>query len=231
MTAAPEALDGGTGGFLRLYSTPDAAASLHDELASLGQAPGELVASGIDVKKYPLCYATHRTIDTLLDLRGELGLTLADVERVEVRANRGGLAPLLHDRPSTGLQAKFSMQFAVAAALLDGEVKLRSFDDEQVRRPQIQQFLPRVTPTEDDGPAFPRFAEVTVHLTDGRTVHRRTEVLRGSAETPLTDDELLEKVADCFGRGGLGVRTSTFADAVFGWADQPVRSVLARRLP
>ncbi|TFV64727.1 MmgE/PrpD family protein [Geodermatophilus sp. DF01-2] len=230
MTASAEALDGGTGGFLRLYSTPEAAAALDAELATLGQGPGELVTSGIDVKKYPLCYATHRTIDLLLDLRAEHGLTLADVDRVEMRANRGGLAPLLHDRPTTGLEAKFSMQFAVAAALLDGEVKLRSFDDEQVRRPEIQGFLPRVTPTEDDGPPFPRFAEVTLHLADGRTVGRRTHALRGSADTPLSDDELLEKVADCLGRGGLGERVKPFADAVFGWADRPVRSVLARRL-
>jgi 2-methylcitrate dehydratase PrpD len=231
MSASPDALDGGTGGFLRMYSTPERAGALDAELASLGAAPGELVTSGIDVKKYPLCYATHRTIDTLLDLRAEHGLTLADVDRVEMRANNGGLAPLLHDRPTTGLEAKFSMQFAVAAALLDGEVRLRSFDDEQVRRPEIQQFLPRVTADEDDGPPFPRWADLTLHLTGGRTVHRRTHVLRGSAQTPLSDDELLEKVADCFERGGLAERTEPFAAAVFGWADQSLRSVLARRLP
>ena len=231
MTASPEALDGHTGGFLRLYSTPGAAAALDVELAALGDGPGELVTSGIDVKKYPLCYATHRTIDLLLDLRAEHGLTLAEVDRVQVRANHGGLAPLLHDRPRTGLEAKFSMQFAVAAALLDGEVRLHSFDDDQVRRPEVQQFLPRVTATEQDGPAFPRWADVTLHLVDGRTVRRRSTVLRGSADTPLSDDELLAKVADCFGRGGLGERTEPFADAVLGWADQSVRSVLARRLP
>ncbi|MDP9461824.1 MAG: MmgE/PrpD family protein [Actinomycetota bacterium] len=229
MSASPEALDGRTGGFLRLYSTADAAEALEAELAALGDGPRELVTSGIDVKKYPLCYATHRTIDTLLDLRAEHGLTLADVDRVEMRANNGGLAPLLHDRPATGLEAKFSMQFAVAAALLDGDVKLRSFDDDQVCRPEIQQFLPRVTAEEDDGPALPRWADLTLHLTDGRTVHRRTHQLRGSAQTPLTDDELLEKVADCFGRGGLAERTEQFAAAAFGWADQPLRSVLASR--
>lgn len=231
MSASPEALDGRTGGFLRMYSTQDAAEALDAELASLGAAPGELVTSGIDVKKYPLCYATHRTIDTLLDLRAEHGLSLTDVDGVEMRANSGGLAPLLHDRPTTGLEAKFSMQFAVATALLDGEVRLRSFDDDQVLRPEIQQFLPRVTAAEDDGPPSPRWADLTLHLADGGTLHRRTHVLRGSAQTPLTDDELLVKVADCFERGGLAERTQPFAEAVFGWADQPLRSVLARRLP
>jgi len=229
MTASPEALDGGTGGFLRTHSSPDLAEALDTELSGLGHAPGELVSSGIDVKKYPLCYATHRTIDTLLDLRAEHSLAPADVDLVVVRANHGGLAPLLHDRPTTGLEAKFSMQFAVAAALLDGEVTLRTFDDERVRRPEIQRFLPRVTAEEDDGPAFPRWADLTLHLADGRCLNRRTHVLRGSAESPLTDDELRDKVADCFGRGGREERAAPFAEAVLGWADRPVRSVLALR--
>jgi 2-methylcitrate dehydratase PrpD len=231
MTSSAQALDGDTGGFLRLYSSAEFGGALDRELAALGEAPGELRTSGIEVKKYPLCYATHRTIDTLLDLRGEHGLALADVDRVVVRANPGGLAPLLHDRPVTGLQAKFSMQFAVAAALLDGEVRLRSFDDDQVLRPDIQAFLSRVEAVEDTGEPFPRYADVTVHLSDGRRLHRRTHTLRGSAEAPLTDEELLAKVADCFGRVGLADRTKPFADAVFGWADEPLRSVLARRLP
>jgi 2-methylcitrate dehydratase PrpD len=110
-------------------------------------------------------------------------------------------------------------------------VKLGSFEDEQVRRPEIQSFLSRVEAVEDSGEPFPRYADVTLHLADGGELHRRTHVLRGSAGSPLTDDELAAKVADCFERGGLAARTAGFVEAALGWADQPVRAVLAARLP
>lgn len=226
MDASPGAIDGDLGGFVGLY-TRAAADALEDELATIGDPPGELVTSGIEVKKYPLCYATHRTLDGLLDLRAEHALTLGDVARVEVRTNNGGLVPLIHARPQTGLEGKFSMQFAVAAALRFGSVRLATFTDAVVQSPDIQQFLPKVEPGEADGPMFPRWAELQVELADGTVLSRRVERLRGSAEAPLTEDELTDKVADCFDFGGSPADAAAFVDAALNWRSTPVCEVLA----
>ncbi len=185
----------GAFGYLSLYGNGE---SLREVLSTLSDGPMELVARGIEVKKYPLCYATHRALDGILDLREELDLELTDVQTVHVRTSAGALTPLIHTRPKTGLEAKFSMQYAVTAALLDGKVGLASFIDEAVLRDQAQTFFPRVTSDDSQsGSTFPRWTELTLQLANGHTVQKRVDALRGSAQMPLTLSELRAKAADC----------------------------------
>lgn len=194
-TASPDSM-GNAQGYSVLYGQGQ---DLAPALECLGQAPLELIASGIDVKKYPLCYATHRTLDALLALRADHGLTLESVDRVEIETSPGALVPLIHHRPATGLQGKFSMEYAVAAALADGRINLASFTDEQVRRPGIQAFLPRVHAECAAGAGIlPRWASVRIHERGGACHVRRVEDLRGSSALPLSDQELMDKAADCY---------------------------------
>ena len=51
------------------------------------------------------------------------------------------LAPLIHAAPTTGLEGKFSLQYAVAATLLDGRPGIESFTDDAVARPAAQALL------------------------------------------------------------------------------------------
>lgn len=190
--AGAASLDG-PHGFMRLYAGRTSGPRLDD----LGQTPFELRRSGLDVKQYPMCYATHRALDAILALRREHGLTLQAVERVEVLASPESLVPLVHPYPVTGLQGKFSMAYAMAAALADGAIRLTSFLDEAVLRPEIQQFLQRVHARETETVSDARWTEVTLTLRDGRRVGRRVEILHGSAGDPLSDAELIDKLDDC----------------------------------
>ncbi|MGN6459174.1 MAG: MmgE/PrpD family protein, partial [Achromobacter mucicolens] len=174
-TSSRDAMDAQQG-YAALYGQGQ---DLSAALETLGQAPLELSASGLEVKKYPLCYATHRTLDGLLDLRKEHGITLADVERVEIETSPGALVPLIHHRPTTGLQGKFSLEYAVAAALLDGQIGLATFKDENVQRAAIQNFLPSVQGRSATGESImPRWAFVSVYLRDGKRLERRIDALR-----------------------------------------------------
>jgi 2-methylcitrate dehydratase PrpD len=226
MSASPSALDGPLGGFIGLY-TDATAEHLHAQLATLGADGGELASSGLEVKKYPLCYATHRALDGVLDVQQETPISLGDVERVEIRTNRGGLVPLIHDRPQTALEAKFSMQFAIAAVLATGTVRLSTFRDEFVTSPEIQSFLPNVTAVEADGPMFPRWTEIDIHQKNGSLITKRVELLRGSAVVPLTTEELTEKVADCFSFGGRDRDAVAFVAAARDWRAVPVSEIVA----
>ncbi|MBX3628273.1 MAG: MmgE/PrpD family protein [Rhizobacter sp.] len=225
-TAAHDALDGEFG-FAKLYGAGE---NLAAAFASLGLAPTEIEAAGIEVKKYPCCYATHRALDGVLDLRREHGLSLAGVVRVDILSNHRGLDPLLHDRPQTGLEGKFSMEYAVVAALVDGQVRLSTFDDAAVQRADVQSALPRVHKSEADGPPFPRFTEVTLTLNDGRTLRRRVNTARGDAADPLSDAELVDKVADCLSYARCGGDAAALAAHCFALGDKPVAS-LRRVLP
>jgi 2-methylcitrate dehydratase PrpD len=223
--SSPEAMDGKYG-FMSLYANNEC---LADSLMRLGDAELEIISSGIEIKKYPLCYATHRTIDGVLDLREAHGLSLSAVERVHITSNFRATAPLIYSAPQTGLEAKFSMQYAVAAALADGYVRLRSFTQESVRRADIQAFFPRVTVQEDQGPAFPRWNRIVLHTAQGHRIEKKVTTLRGGPDSPLTDAQLRDKASDCFSFVGIDC-PSTFLDAAMHLKSTGMRNVM-RTLP
>ncbi len=220
--ASAKALDGDQG-YTTLYADK---MDLHAELDQLGSLPLEIERSGIEVKKYPLCYATHRTIDGLLDMLKDTPFKFEQLDHVDIQTNYRATVPLIHSRPQTGLEGKFSMQYAVTAALHDGAVVLKTFEDAAVQRAAIQAFLPKVNVTEGAPPLYPRWAELTVHLKDGTMLKRRVEKLRGSKEHPLTDAELIIKGADCCSFGQLNISAAELANTCFTLDQQPLGVLL-----
>lgn len=168
-------------------------------VASLGN-PYDIVKPGISVKKYPCCFATHRALDAMAKIRREYEIAPSDVEVIEVTVASGGLTPLIHSRPKTGLEGKFSMEYCLAAGLLDEQVRLATFSDEAVARPEAQALIPKVNVREDANvKAGPDggFAEVTVRLAGGQEYARRVDNPRGDPTDPLSWAELVDKYQDC----------------------------------
>ncbi len=128
-----------------------------------------------------------------------------EVRRIRVLLGPTEAGILKHHRPQTGLEAKFSIEFALAAAIVAGRVGLRELTDAFVRRPDVQELVQRVQVdlSDDVDPAMPirsRFTQVTVELTNGTTIEsQQIYEARGSARQPLDRDELWEKFRDCAG--------------------------------
>jgi len=167
--------------------------SLEKMTAGLGN--GFAVERGVDIKKFPCCYGNHRTLDGIFALMAEHGLRADDVANVTVDCPVTLPEVLIYDRPETGLQGKFSLQYNVAAALVDGGVTRATFTDEQVRRPRIRAVIDKVTvnPREDCDPSLIR---IQVTTTGGQVFTREQRAIKGSAEEPLSRDELLAKYRD-----------------------------------
>ena len=93
-------------------------------------------------------------MDATLRLIAQHAIRAADVERVEVGGNQSNVNTLFRHRPTTGLEAKFSMEFAVAILLVDGKAGLGQFTDESVKRSEVQDLVGRVstTPTRSSTP-------------------------------------------------------------------------------
>jgi 2-methylcitrate dehydratase PrpD len=107
------------------------------------------------------------------------------------------------------LEGKFSLQYALAAGVLDGQYSLWTFTDEAVRRPQIDDLLARIHVGEDPGCAGDDplletrssgsrgFVEVEALLTDGRRDSVRVEQAPGHPYRELTWDDIATKFMDC----------------------------------
>ncbi|MFI7680773.1 MmgE/PrpD family protein [Actinophytocola sp. NPDC049390] len=149
---------------------------------------GPAVPGGLAIKLHPCCYASQRPISAL---RGVTG----DVRSIHVRTPAASTQPLIHHRPTTGLQGKFSMEYAIAAALLDGRPGLASFTDEAVRRPEAQRLISLVELETTEGGAGLLTGEVEITLDGRRTLVEKLPP--GAPDRPPTDAELAEKLADC----------------------------------
>lgn len=220
--SAVDAIDGKQG-YTALYAD---SIDIHAQLDCLGQLPLELERSGIEIKKYPMCYATHRTIDGLLDILREQPLKLEEIEAVDIRTNYRATVPLIYHQPQTGLEGKFSMQYAVTAALIDGAVLLSSFEDEAVLRPRVQAFLSKVRVTEGPPPMFPRWAEINIRMKNGLIIEKRVDRLRGSTEYPLSDEALIEKGLDCMAYRRHTTCATELAASCFAFDDLPVSALI-----
>ncbi len=165
-----------------------------------------LANPGLSLKKYPCCYCTHASIDGALALKARFAIDAEQVVAVRAELSKFFLSPLIHHRPTTGLEGKFSLEYALAAALLDSKVALASFTDEMVRRPQAQRLLERVSPSAGDFPGEgtrATFARLTVELAGGRRLVEEVAEPRGTSANPLSDAELTDKFHDCFSFGGF----------------------------
>lgn len=103
--------------------------------------PWELVAPGIYYKLYPCCHYGHAAINALLSIMRDNKIDTKNVDSVEVGATQAIYDNLIYHEPKTGLEGKFSMQFFMADALLEGGVKLEDFTDEKVRDPKVIEFM------------------------------------------------------------------------------------------
>ncbi len=215
-------------GFLNLFSpAKDARPEL--VLPELGTS-WDIVSPGIGVKKYPCCYNTHRALDAILELRDERGFDEQTVESIRVIVPKAGSQPLIHPRPTTGLEGKFSMHYCMATAVIDGSPVLDTFLDSSVRRDGAQTLLRRVemVESEESAPVGGGFADVSVTLRGGDTVRKRIDEPRGGPERPLSWDELVVKFRDCATRVLDGDSIERSLAAIRSLEDLPRTSDLTR---
>lgn len=198
MTANPQQLEHPLG-LLGLFG-----AGREGVTTALERLHGEWVVTseqGINVKKYPSCYFTHRAIDASMELRQEVDVHAID--RVEVTVSPGSMAVLNFGDVATGLQAKFNGCYLVATALLDGEVGLTAFEAPSLQRHDVTELARRVTWNESDVPPVGQaawsagYAVVTVTTEDGEARTHRVDIPRGDCRRPLSTEELWSKFSSC----------------------------------
>jgi len=186
-----------------------------------------ILSLGLSVKKYPLCYCTHRAIDGTLDLLRERKVRAEEVKSVTVSTSRRNATILRNARPQTGLEAKFSMQFAMASSIVAGRVGLAELTDDFVQRKEIQGLLPKVKVEPDDRidpqrPGASPYDVVVIETADGRRLESARIVdERGSPQIPLTSDELWAKFKDCLAVGNPKLAARTIFDALMSLEHQP----------
>jgi 2-methylcitrate dehydratase PrpD len=173
-------------------------------ISDLGK-PFSIIFPGIGLKIYPCCGLTHAPADIVLDLAKTHNISADQVEEIIVYGEELWPQVLVYQRPKTGYQGKYSLEYVVAAAILDREIVPHTFSDEKVTRPKIQDFLGKITSLVRPDSEWESLrihpwnhcSEVIVRMKDGTKYSGNAPCARGYPDMPLTDPEILEKFRNC----------------------------------
>ena len=188
-------------GFFENFSRGDKA-RLEKCVESFGQ-PLDIIKSGLSYKLYPCCAGAHMPIDCVLEIVKKHG---PNPERIDaIRVSMGSYAKflLIHPRPKTVTEGKFSLEYCVACAFLDGEMGIRQFTPEKIEDPRIMELIEKVhpdyyeMPVADEGKQVTLPVQVEVTMKDGAVYSARVEHARGTSHNPLTASEQETKLEQC----------------------------------
>jgi 2-methylcitrate dehydratase len=151
-------------------------------------------------KAFPTEALTHQPISAALKIRQEHNLAPGDIAEVLVETTTRG-ADILSDpnkyKPETKETADHSLPYVIAAALVDGKVLPKSFDEEKLKDPVIWDLLDKIKVVADPeiDALFPQVkrARVRITTTSGDRHTAQTDVAKGAPEDPLTDEEIVAK--------------------------------------
>jgi 2-methylcitrate dehydratase PrpD len=163
--------------------------------------PWTLATPGVSIKPHPSGSLSHPAMGEMLRLIHENKIVAANVGKVDVGGNHSMTTSLLHHRPVTGLEGKFSMEFCMSILLLDGKAGLPQFTDAVVKRPDVQAMIPRINfyvDPEAEAAGFDKMTSIIkIHMKDGKVIAGRAEFAKGSPANPMSFDEVADKFRGC----------------------------------
>jgi len=195
-TAAKNAI-GGKFGFIHAFSWGN---TNRQKILTLDIKKPHILQSKTMIKKYPCCASAHLAIDATLDILKDQNVSPSAIKKIIVIVDFDPPRSLIYDSPKNSTEAKFSMQYCIAAVIVDKKIDMKSFIDEKVKRPVIQVLMPKIKMMRKEKykskPSWKEnFNEVQIFLNNGRIFKKR---LKRDNFLDLSETSIIEeKFYDC----------------------------------
>jgi 2-methylcitrate dehydratase PrpD len=190
VTGVPDILEGEVGLGAAMSVNPDWTRATRE----LGR---DYHITRVTFKNHGCCGHTFAALDAVIELRNKYKLAPKDIVKVRIATYQGGLDIIDNASPEGGYQAKFSLQYTAAHALVYGSVRLNAFGPDRLGNPDVRTLMQKVECVADPelSKGFPRqrAARVEIELADGRKLAHFQPTRKGDPEMPLTDEELNDK--------------------------------------
>jgi 2-methylcitrate dehydratase PrpD len=173
------------------------------DLEAMGR-PGEqleiMTDYGVSLKAFPSCGATHPGIEAATRLHP--WLAGRKVRSVRIGVPELSFRPLIYHAPTTPLQGKFSLEFCVAAGLLDGQVRIDTFSQERISSPEVVELVKRSQMEVDERVRHEKewATAVRVETESGEVREELVPLAIGKVGRWFSEDDLRAKFMDCAGR-------------------------------
>jgi 2-methylcitrate dehydratase PrpD len=154
-------------------------------------------------KNHACCGHVFAAIDGALALQREMRVNAPEIERVRVGTYKAALEVAHHESPRTAAEARFSLKYTVASALVHGSVRLAAFEPARLADPATCELMRRIEVAIDPelDAAFPaqRAARVAITARDGRREELLQPTRIGDPDAPLSDRQLEDKYLELAG--------------------------------
>ncbi|MEB3103622.1 MmgE/PrpD family protein [Ferviditalea candida] len=190
-TSATRILEGNRGFFKAMSSETDGAAKITDRLGEIFKITEN------SFKVHASCRHTHPVVDLVLEIGRELGGDYSRIKRIDIQTYGTVIDITDNPIPKTLYEAKFSVQFCAALAIVRRSAGLLDFTDETLHHPDIRNLIGKINVSVDPeiNGMYPEKwgARVVVELTSGERLTRVTEFPKGDPENPVQSEDLVQK--------------------------------------
>jgi len=167
--------------------------------------PFDIVKPGIAIKQYPCCGSTHPAIDAMLDLVRLHDLKPGAVDRIQSWTHKRRLEHTNRPDPQSTKDAKFSVQYCLARAIVDRKVAIEHFEGNAYQDDEVRRVMALVHAAPYSTEQFPEDnhfgAEVKVTLRGGTILGTKIDQAVGrTSANPLPKERLQEKFVNCANR-------------------------------
>ena len=215
-TANPHALEAPQG-FLDVYNGPGNYSI--ERILDKWFDPPLVLSPGINLKQFPCCGSTHPAIFAAIRLRERQRLDHKLIRRIEILTHPRRLPHTNQPHPQTSLESKFSIQYCVARALVDGQVTLADFENAAWEQTNITRLLSITQVGEHsdmvklESGTFG--AQVNITLENQEQISERIDHGGGRGpDNPMTDTERRNKFVDCASRTLPNAQVSRLFDTL-----------------
>jgi 2-methylcitrate dehydratase PrpD len=190
LTGSLDVLDGDAGLGQAMSNGPD----WSQVGATLGQ---DFHITRLTFKNHIGCGHTFPSIDGALALQSKHRIATEDIVRIRVGTYRPALDIACYERPASANEARFSLKYMVASALVHGSVRMAAFEPARLEDPATRALMERMEVAVDPAldAAFPgqRAARIEIDTADGRRLSHLQPNRKGDPEEPLSDADLESK--------------------------------------
>jgi 2-methylcitrate dehydratase PrpD len=148
-------------------------------------------------KNHGCCGHTFPSIDGALELKNRHDIDYKNIKKIRLASYKAGLNIIDNATPEGEYQAKFSIQYTVAHALVHGSVRLNAFLPDRMADKDVRELMTKfevvADPELSKGYPGQRAAQVEIEMNDGRKYSHFQPYRKGDPELPLTDAELNDK--------------------------------------
>lgn len=173
--------------------------------------PDHWCIHAVSFKPWPACRHCHPAIDAALMLRQQIS-SPEDIKSARIEVYRDAAIFCDKPDPQTTIDAKFSLQHAIATSLAVGAPDLAAFEANGRMRSDVIALRQRSSVIVDEAlsNAYPAHfgAKVTLELWDGRELSDHRQDAVGDPELPMSDDQLIAKAKSLMAWGGLSTETA-----------------------